>query len=87
MKLNTNLYTTSQHKMAFNDFTGLLIAPEPEMPKNYKTFDKFIVQSRAKQQKYDNKRRSTTKNFKRFNQFQPRNRGTNHTLMRKGNTW
>ena len=69
------------------DFTGLL-APETESdtPKinNYENLKK---QSPYTREIYNNKRRSNTKNFKRYNQFQPRNRGTNHTLMRKGNTW
>ena len=36
---------------------------------------------------YNNKQPRQTKNYKRYRQTQPRNRGTNHTLMRKGNTW
>ena len=35
----------------------------------------------------ETKRTRQSKNHKRYRQIQPRNRGTNHTLMRKGNTW
>lgn len=59
----------------------------PEIESETSKFKKFRNHTHRMRDNYNNKRQSTTKNFKRYNQFQPRNRGTNHTLMRKGNTW
>lgn len=42
---------------------------------------------RTHRMQYIEKRPRQSKNYKRYRQTQPRNRGTNHTLMRKGNTW
>jgi hypothetical protein len=68
------------------DFTGHI---EPETESNTPKFQNFfdILKRAQHQEKYNNKMKSKTKNFKRYRQFQPRSRGTNHTLMRKGNNW
>jgi len=55
---------------------------DTDTPKFYKNLN-----PNQQRRKFYNTPRSTTKNFKRFRQLQPRNRGTNHTIMRKGNAW
>ena len=46
----------------------------------------FDEWKKCKKQKYNNNKGSNTTNFKKYRQLQPRQRGTNYTLSRKGNT-
>ena len=82
---------SSQPTMVFNQaqIALLLLASSPKdihtltpPPPKMKPYSQDQIQFRKEM-----KRPRQSKNHKRYRQTQPRNRGTNHTLLRKGNTW
>ena len=92
------IYKASQHNltMAFTNNTNNNIGDSYTLIPQWIIFQilesspapkKIYLQVRDTQCYYNKKQPRQTKNYKRYRQTQPRNRGTNHTLMRKGNTW
>lgn len=75
----TMIFTTNKGiNQILTELFQIPTTPEPK---------KIYFQVRTRRTQYIEKRPLQSKSYKRYRQKQPRNRGTNHTLMRKGNTW